>query len=67
VERNKGNRKLGQIIWKPDPAIQKIVDGWPNSIHSARAGSLGFAKDECVDDLVHAFIEDDLEDQLALY
>lgn len=67
VERHKGNRKLGQVLWQPDPAIQKIVDGWPRATHSARAESLGFEKDDNLDDMVRAFIEEDLEDQLALY
>ncbi len=67
VERHKGNRQLGKILWQPDPAIQKIVDGWPRATHSARAESLGFEKDDNLDEIVRAFIEDDLEDQLALY
>ncbi|MZR31829.1 D-erythronate dehydrogenase [Sneathiella litorea] len=67
VERHKGNRQLGKILWQPDPAIQKIVDGWPRATHSARAESLGFEKDDNLDDMVRAFIEEDLEDQLALY
>jgi nucleoside-diphosphate-sugar epimerase len=67
VERHKGNRQLGKILWQPDPAIQKIVDGWPRATHSARAETLGFEKDESLDDMVRGFIEEDLEDQLALY
>lgn len=67
VERHKGNRKLGRILWQLDPAIQKIVDGWPKATQSARAEKLGFAKDDNLDELVRGFIEEDLEDQLALY
>lgn len=67
VERHKGNRQLGKILWQPDPAIQKIVDGWPKATQSARAEKLGFQKDDNLDEIVRAFIEDDLEDQLALY
>ncbi|MFC4273281.1 NAD-dependent epimerase/dehydratase family protein [Sneathiella chungangensis] len=67
VERHKGNRQLGKILWQPDPAIQKIVDGWPKATQSARAEKLGFEKDDSLDEMVRAFIEDDLEDQLALY
>lgn len=67
VERHKGNRQLGRIVWEPDPDIQKIVDGWPRATQSARAESLGFEKDDTLDDMVRAFIEEDLEDQLALY
>jgi nucleoside-diphosphate-sugar epimerase len=67
VERHKGNRSVGQIKWTPDPSIQKIVDGWPKATYSGRAEELGFAKDNSLDDLIKAFIEDDLDDQLALY
>lgn len=67
VERHKGNRKIGKILWQPDPAIQKIVDGWPRATHSARAEYLGFEKDNNLDDMIHGFIEEDLEDQLTLY
>ncbi|MEX1036475.1 MAG: hypothetical protein WDZ54_10995 [Sneathiella sp.] len=47
--------------------IQKIVNGWPKATRSARADTLGFAKDDSLDDMVRAFINDDLEDQLRLY
>jgi D-erythronate 2-dehydrogenase len=67
VERHKGNRKIGKIQWEPDQAIQKIVDGWPKGTFSERAKKLGFLKDESVDDIVRAFIEDDLETQIATY
>lgn len=67
VERLKGNRKTGEILWQPDAAIQKIVDGWPKETRSARADALGFEKDRTVDDLVTAFIEDDLDEQIATF
>jgi nucleoside-diphosphate-sugar epimerase len=67
TQRHKGNRRLGEIQWEHNPAIQKIVDGWPRATRSARAERLGFARDESLDDMIRAFIEDDLEDQLAMY
>lgn len=67
VARLKGNRKTGEIHWQPDPAIQKIVDGWPKETRSMRADALGFEKDRTVDDLVSAFIEDDLDEQIATF
>lgn len=65
VERNRGNRRLGQILWQPDAAIQKIVDGWPGETRSARAAALGFATDAGIDEIVQAFIADDLDSQIA--
>lgn len=64
VERNKGNRKIGAIHWQPDAAIQKIVDGWPGETHSKRAAALGFSHDASIDEIVQAFIADDLDNQI---
>jgi nucleoside-diphosphate-sugar epimerase len=62
--RNAGNRKLGRVLWQPDARIQKIVDGWPAATRSARAAALGFAHDRDIDEIVRAFIADDLDDQI---
>ena len=67
VARFKGNRKIGEILWQPDPEIQKIVNGWPKETKSGRAAALGFSRDSSVDDLVTAFIEDDLDDQITTF
>ncbi|MCF8466868.1 MAG: NAD-dependent epimerase/dehydratase family protein, partial [Sneathiella sp.] len=67
MARHRGNRQLGGIKWVADPAIQKIVNGWPKATRSACADKLGFQKDENLDDMIRAFIEEDLEDQLTLY
>jgi len=64
VERNKGNRKTGAIHWTPDAAIQKIVDGWPGATQSDRARALGFTTDTSIDEIVQAFIADDLDSQI---
>ena len=67
VERQRGNRSIGKILWEADPAIQKIVNGWPKATRSARADALGFAKDESLDEMVLGFIRDDLDTQHRLY
>ena len=64
VERNKGNRRTGTINWQPDAAIQKIVDGWPGETRSERAAALGFSHDASIDEIVRAFIDDDLDSQI---
>jgi nucleoside-diphosphate-sugar epimerase len=64
VERNKGNRNLGKITFQPDPAIQKIVNGWPGGSHGARAEALGIGTDESIDEIVRHFIADDLDNQI---
>ena len=62
-----GKRQTGEVIWEADPKIQGIVDGWPRETRSARAEALGFEPDGSIDDIVRAFVEDDLEDQLRHY
>lgn len=64
VERNRGNRKLGEIRFAPDPAIQRIVDGWPRGTRGERAEALGIAADGSIDEIVRHFIEDDLDNQI---
>src|SRR3546814_19537992 len=39
------NRKKGRITFKVDPAIQRIVDGWPKEMRADRARALGFVAD----------------------
>lgn len=58
------NRKIGTIHWTPDAAIQKIVDGWPGATLSERAAALGFTVDSGIDEIVQAFIADDLDNQI---
>ncbi len=60
VARNAGKRKTGTVRWKPDPAIVKIVDGWPGEVRGERAESLGMLPDASIDEIVRAFIDDDL-------
>jgi nucleoside-diphosphate-sugar epimerase len=64
MKRNAGNRKLGTVSWQHDPAIQKIVDGWPGDIDAARARRLGFETDRDLDEVVRHFIADDLDEQI---
>ncbi|WP_416899994.1 MAG: D-erythronate dehydrogenase [Minwuia sp.] len=64
VERNRGNRKVGAIRFQPDPAIQKIVNGWPGGARGARAEALGIGTDASIDEIVRHFIEDDLDNQM---
>lgn len=64
MKRNAGNRKTGQVLWQPDAGTQKIVDGWPRASRGARAEKLGFTVDQSIDEIVQAFIADDLDDQI---
>jgi nucleoside-diphosphate-sugar epimerase len=55
------NRARGEITFKVDPATQAIVDGWPKTTFSDKAGSLGFPCDSNIEDVIAAYIEDELD------
>ena len=55
-----GPDAVALITEAPDPAIAEIVAGWPTRFDTTRATSLGFAADEAYDDIIRAYIEDDL-------
>ena len=50
----------GLITEAADPAIAAIVAGWPQRFEATRAINLGFEADGSYDDIIRAYIEDDL-------
>jgi nucleoside-diphosphate-sugar epimerase len=66
VRRAAGETAYARIRWQPDPQIQQIISGWPQALLAARAEALGFAADNGIDEVIQAFIEDDLEVQRRL-
>ena len=66
LRRAGGETAYKRIAWQPDPAIQKIISGWPLALATPRADSLGFERDSGIDEAVRFFIEDDLAMQKAL-
>jgi D-erythronate 2-dehydrogenase len=60
VRRAGGEQAYTRIRWEPDPLIQRIVSGWPQALAAPRAAALGFTADNGIDEVVQAFIEDDL-------
>jgi nucleoside-diphosphate-sugar epimerase len=67
VRRAGGSKAYARIRWEPDPLIQRIVSGWPQALSTPRANALGFTADSGIDEVVQAFIEDDLEMQKQLF
>ena len=55
-----GPEAAALIVESPDPAVAEIVAGWPSRFDTARAAALGFAADAGYDDIIRAYIEDDL-------
>jgi D-erythronate 2-dehydrogenase len=60
LRRAGGEAAYARIRWQPDPRIQAIVSGWPRALRTPRADALGFSRDQVIDEVVAAFIEDDL-------
>jgi D-erythronate 2-dehydrogenase len=66
VRRAGGESAYGRIRWQVDPHIQQIISGWPQALAAPRAQALGFIADGGIDEVVRAFIEDDLDAQKQL-
>jgi nucleoside-diphosphate-sugar epimerase len=66
LRRAAGDAAYARIKWHPDPQIQSIVSGWPQALSTPRADALGFGRDQGIDEVVAAFIEDDLPAQRQL-
>ena len=66
VGRAGGVAAYARIRWEPDPQIQQIISSWPQALHAPRAEALGFTADSSIDEVVAAFIDDDLETQRQL-
>lgn len=55
-----GDNVAARVRFEPDPFIEKIVYGWPTRFTTERAEAMGFRADERFEDVIEAFIEDDL-------
>jgi nucleoside-diphosphate-sugar epimerase len=55
-----GEGVAARVRFKPDPFIEKIVYGWPTRFTTERAEVMGFRADQRFEDVIEAFIEDDL-------
>jgi D-erythronate 2-dehydrogenase len=66
VRRVGGEEAYARIRWEFDPQIRQIISGWPQALLAQRAEALGFTADSGIDEVVQAFVEDDLEMQKRL-
>ena len=60
LRRVAGDKAVGLISRVADPAIARIVDGWPQRFDAARAIALGFAAEDSFDVIIRSHIEDTL-------
>jgi nucleoside-diphosphate-sugar epimerase len=61
LERVAGTAVAQRIRWQPDPAIIRIVNSWPGDFTTARADRLGFKRDTDFDDIIKAYIDDEMK------
>jgi nucleoside-diphosphate-sugar epimerase len=56
-----GDKAVRLIRRAPDPAIQRIVEGWPRNFDARRALGLGFRADASFEQIIRIHIADELE------
>lgn len=59
LRRVAGDKAVALIRREPDPAIARIVEGWPRDFDAARARALGFTADTSFDAIIRAHLEDE--------
>jgi nucleoside-diphosphate-sugar epimerase len=60
LARVAGEKAAALIREKPDPTIQRIVEGWPRNFDARRALELGFRADASFDEIIRIHVEDEL-------
>ncbi|MEZ5842643.1 MAG: SDR family oxidoreductase [Hyphomicrobiaceae bacterium] len=60
LRRAAGDKAVALIRREPDPAIVKIVAGWPRNFDASRAAGLGFTAEASFDEIIRAHVEDEL-------
>ena len=65
LEEVAGAQVAARVKWQKDPAIEKIVYGWPARLETRRADAMGFKRDTDMQSIIRAFIEDELGGKVA--
>ncbi len=60
LRRAAGDKAVALIKREADPAVAKLVAGWPRNFDASRATSLGFQAEKSFDEIITAHIEDEL-------
>ncbi len=64
LARVAGDATAARIAWQRDAAIERIVNSWPGDFITDRADALGFERDAGFDDIVRAYIAQELGGRL---
>jgi nucleoside-diphosphate-sugar epimerase len=65
LRRVAGEKVARRVRRAPDEMIMRIVAGWPRRFDPRRALALGFTVEQTFDDIIRAYIEDDLHGRVA--
>jgi nucleoside-diphosphate-sugar epimerase len=65
LRRVAGDKVAARIRRAPDELVQRIVAGWPSKFDPRRALALGFTVEATFDDIIRAYIEDELGGKIA--
>ena len=60
LQRVAGADVAARIKWQADAAIERIVNSWPGDFITSRADALGFAAEMPFDEIVRAYLRDEL-------
>ena len=60
-----GDKVVARISRVPDPAIIRIVDGWPRNFDTSRAESLGFKAEKTFEEIIKVHLDDELGGKLV--
>src|SRR6476469_3165572 len=60
LRRIAGDNVVERIRREPDPAIIKIVSGWPTRFDAKRARALGFKVEDSFDEIIRVHVADEL-------
>jgi nucleoside-diphosphate-sugar epimerase len=61
-----GERAVKRIRRQPDPAIERIVSGWPQNFDASRALALGFRADSSFEEIIRIHLQDELQKSAPL-
>ncbi len=61
LARVAGDEVARRVRWEKDEAITRLVGSWPGSFLTPRAERLGFVRDAGFDDVVRAYIAEDMQ------
>ncbi|MFI0846883.1 D-erythronate dehydrogenase [Mesorhizobium sp. IMUNJ 23232] len=64
LRRVAGEKAVKLIRREPNPAVAKIISGWPRSFDARRAAALGFQAEKSFDEIIRVHIEDELGNTL---